>query len=92
MDSFLSDTDYQHSVAFSLLQIGELAGGLSEAFRRDTAKQMPWVAMKGLRNVVAHDYGSVNRERIWATVTGDIPVLKQFCDEQLLAAEHSEEP
>ena len=92
LDSFLSDTDYQHSVAFSLLQIGELAGGLSEAFRCDTAKQMPWVAMKGMRNVVAHDYGSVNRERMWATVTGDIPALKQFCDEQLSAAEHSEEP
>ena len=92
LDLFLSDTDYQHSVAFSLLQIGELAGGLSEAYRRDTAGQMPWGAMKGMRNVVAHDYGSVNRKRIWTTATDDIPALRQFCDKQLSSAEHSEEP
>ena len=92
LDSFLSDTDYQHSVAFSLLQIGELVGGLSETFRRDTAKQMPWSAMKGMRNVVAHDFGSVNRERIWASSTGEIHALKQFCDKQLSADEHREEP
>ena len=92
MDSFISDIDYQQSIAFSLLQIGELVGGLSEDFRCSTRGQMPWNAVKGMRNMVAHDYGNVNRERMWATVVTDIPALKQFCDEQLSAAEHSEEP
>lgn len=86
-DSFISDIDYQHSVAFSLLQIGELVGGLSADFRRSTADQMPWSSMKGMRNIVAHDYGNVSRKHMWATVTTDIPALKQFCDRQLSEAE-----
>lgn len=86
-DSFISDIDYQHSVAFSLLQIGELVGGLSADFRRSTTDRIPWSAMKGMRNIVAHDYGNVSRERMWATVTTDIPALNQFCDELLSEAE-----
>ncbi len=82
-DVFIADIDYQQSVAFSLLQIGELVGGLSEDYRRTTARLMPWSSMKGMRNMVAHDYGNVNRERMWNTATTDIPVLKQFCDTQL---------
>ena len=83
LDLFTSDIDYQQSVAFSLLQIGELVGGLSEDYRRSTAKQMPWSAMKGMRNIVAHDYGKVNRELMWKTAVTDVPALKQFCDDQL---------
>lgn len=39
--------------------------------------------MKGMRNLVAHNYGSMDREIIWETAMVDIPALKQFCDEQL---------
>lgn len=35
-DTFQKEPDYQKSVAFSILQIGELVGGLSEAFRTAT--------------------------------------------------------
>lgn len=92
LNLFISDIDYQQSIAFSLLQIGELAGGLSEEYRRSTADRVPWSAMKGMRNIVAHDYGNVNRERMWATAMMDIPALKQFCDKQLSDAKYSEEP
>ena len=83
LDVFISDVDYQHSVAFSLLQIGELVGGLSEDYRYSTADQMPWGSMRGMRNMVAHDYGSVNRERMWKIASEDVPLLKKFCEEQL---------
>ena len=39
--------------------------------------------MKGLRNLVAHHYGSMSRDIIWETAVTDIPVLKKFCEEQL---------
>ena len=38
---------------------------------------------EGMRNLVAHSYGSMNREIIWETAVNDIPTLKQFCEEQL---------
>ena len=36
--------------------------------------------------------GSIQMLLLWDVVTIDIPDLKQFCDEQLSALEHSEEP
>lgn len=39
--------------------------------------------MKGMRNMVAHSYGSMRREMIWETATVDISSLLVFCEEQL---------
>lgn len=80
---FDSDPDYQRSVSFSILQIGELSGGLSQEYRQATADRVQWGPIKGLRNLVAHNYGSMSREIIWETATTDIPALKRFCEEQL---------
>ncbi len=80
---FNQDADYQRSVSFCILQIGELSGGLSQEYRKETAMRMQWGAIKGMRNLVAHNYGSMSRDVIWETATMDIPALKAFCEEQL---------
>lgn len=80
---FDADADYQRSIAFCILQIGELAGGLSQEFRQQTDSRMPWAPMKSMRNLVAHSYGHVDRSILWNTVVEDIPQLKAFCEEQL---------
>ena len=80
---FDTDADYQRSVSFCILQIGELSGGLSTEYRQATASRVQWGPIKGMRNLVAHNYGSMSRDIIWETATVDIPVLKEFCDEQL---------
>ena len=84
-EAFDGDTDYQRSISFSILQIGELSGGLSQEFREATASRVQWGPMKGMRNLVAHNYGSMSREIIWETAKTDIPALKKFCDELLEA-------
>jgi uncharacterized protein with HEPN domain len=86
-ESFDKDTDYQRSVSFSILQIGELSGGLSEEYRRATNDRVQWGPIKGMRNMVAHSYGSMSRSIIWETAKFDIPALKRFCQEQLTAAQ-----
>lgn len=83
---FDGDVDYQRSVSFCILQIGELSGGLSQEYRQSTADRIQWGPIKGMRNLVAHNYGSMSRDIIWETATVDIPVLKVFCQEQLDAA------
>lgn len=83
---FDSDADYQRSISFCILQIGELSGGLSQEYRQTTASRVQWGPIKGMRNLVAHNYGSMSRDIIWETATVDIPVLKAFCQEQLDAA------
>lgn len=82
-DSYTLDIDYQKSLAFSILQIGELAGHLSEEYRRETSEMVQWSPIRGMRNVVAHGYGSIDHEMIWDTATIDIPALKKFCDKQI---------
>ena len=80
---FAADMDYQKSVSFSILQIGELSGKLSEAFRNETAPDVPWAAIRGMRNLFAHNYGSMSRELIWKTANEDIPTLLVFCEKIL---------
>ena len=82
-ETFTTDTDYQKSVSFSILQIGELSGKLSEAFRCETAGEVPWTAIRGMRNFFAHNYGSMSREIIWKTAKEDIPPLLAFCEKLL---------
>lgn len=81
---YASDADYQRSIAFSLFQIGELSGGLSEDFRRKTAAQVPWNPIKAMRNIVVHNYGHIDYAVVWETVKTDIPALLHFCEDQLL--------
>lgn len=45
---YASDPDYQRSISFSILQIGELSGGLSAEFRQETANRIQWGPMKAM--------------------------------------------
>lgn len=80
---YAKDADYQRSVSFSILQIGELSGGLSLEYRQATASRVQWGPMKAMRNLVAHNYGKMDQAIIWETATVDIPALFRFCEEQL---------
>lgn len=80
---FLNDIDYKKSVCMSLLQIGELTSKLSENYKSETKEIMNWSAIKALRNVFAHAYGSVRYHDIWEICQNDIPVLQSFCSEQI---------
>lgn len=80
------DADYQRSVSFSILQIGELSAGLSPEYKKQTANRVQWGPMKAMRNLVAHNYGKMDQSIIWETATVDIPALLRFCEEQLVEA------
>ena len=80
---YSADADYQRSISFSILQIGELSGGLSDESRKQTAERIQWGPMKAMRNLVAHNYGRRDQGIIWETATTDIPALLKFCEEQL---------
>ena len=70
----------QHSVSFCILQIGELVGRLSDELRAATVSEINWTAIKGMRNIVVHDYGNVDQEEVWTAATQDVPILKAFCE------------
>ena len=82
-EKFYSDTMAQHSIAFCILQIGELVGKLSQELRSATADEISWSEIKGMRNIVVHNYGEVKLSVVWEVATHDIPTLKAFCESQL---------
>lgn len=76
---FKADKAYCNAVCMCLLQIGELSKHLTEAFRTEYS-EVPWKEIRGMRNIFAHDYGSIDVSEVWATVQRDVPMLKGFCE------------
>ncbi|MBE5949031.1 MAG: DUF86 domain-containing protein [Lachnospiraceae bacterium] len=77
-DIFSTDNVYQNAVALCVLQIGELTTHFTEEFK-NVYNEMPWNQIKALRNIVAHNYGKIDKEILWETVINDIPELKEYC-------------
>lgn len=80
--AFESDVVYQNAVALCLLQIGELVGHLSDDFKA-SRPQIPWRQIKALRNIIAHNYASIDAETAWEIVETDISVIRAFCADEL---------
>ncbi|MDR0853323.1 MAG: DUF86 domain-containing protein [Clostridiales Family XIII bacterium] len=87
---FISDFDYFNSVSMSILQIGELANSLSDEYKNQTKAQMPWGMIRNTRNILAHTYHRADKEIIWETARSDIPTVCNFCEEQLMTAEETD--
>lgn len=62
-----------------ILQIGELVGRLTNAFKANHS-EIPWHKIRGMRNYVAHKYGSIDFEIVWFASTKSIPDLRSFCE------------
>jgi len=82
-ETLLCDRDYFDSVCMKLLQIGECCNRLSDVFRQRTEHLAAWSGIRGLRNLVAHEYGELDGDLLWEIVTEDIPALKQFCEQTI---------
>ena len=41
-------------------------------------KDIPWRLMKGIRNILTHEYFGVDLEIIWKTVKEDLPTIKKL--------------
>ena len=65
-----------------ILQIGELVNHLSNDFK-DNHTEIPWHKIRGMRNYVAHEYGTIDLDVVWTVATDSIVELRQFCCEYL---------
>jgi len=79
LDALKSDFVYKNAVAMCILQIGELANHLTDDFKA-TYTDMPWRAIRGMRNIAAHQYGDFDIETLWGTITKNIPALREYCE------------
>lgn len=62
------------SVMFRLIQISENSDKLTDEFKAHYTN-IPWRAIKGMRNRIVHEYGNVDLAVVYNTVINDIPKL-----------------
>ena len=74
---FLNSTEKQDAVHRRLSVIGEAANRLPAEFT-DRYPQIPWNKIVGMRNVLIHEYDSIDLDRVWETIQKDIPELEGY--------------
>jgi uncharacterized protein with HEPN domain len=57
--------------------IGEAARRVTPQFQQDHP-EIPWHSIIGLRNILAHEYGDVQVDRVWLIATTSIPQLVEL--------------
>lgn len=75
LSDVLTDRMCQKAIVMSLINIGELCKSFTENYL-STMPEIPWKAIRGFRNIAAHQYGIIDFEDVYKTVTEDIPFLK----------------
>ena len=44
---------------------------------------VPWKNIKGMRDKVAHEYGTIDLDQVWNAATNDIRSLREYCEKIL---------
>ncbi|MDD5673848.1 MAG: DUF86 domain-containing protein [Chitinivibrionales bacterium] len=75
-DEFYAKRVNFDAVLMNFIVIGEMVDRISDAFKT-AHSEVDWVQIKGLRNIIAHDYFGVDAEEIWQIIKRYLPSLKQ---------------
>jgi uncharacterized protein with HEPN domain len=75
--SWQNDERTVDAVIRNLEVIGEAAAHLPTEVQ-EQFEEVPWGMMKGIRNILAHEYFGVDLEIVWKTVKEDLPLLKKL--------------
>lgn len=73
---FLADDKTQRAVCMTLINIGELAKKLTDDIKQ-VQTDILWHKIIGFRNIVAHEYETVEMDRVWETASIHIPILEE---------------
>jgi uncharacterized protein with HEPN domain len=82
-DAWLTDYKTQDAVIRVLSNLTESATHLNEQTKKQYP-EIPWAAIKGLRNVLVHEYlGNLEYDEIWRIIQEDLPALVQSASKTL---------
>ncbi|HHE47091.1 MAG TPA: DUF86 domain-containing protein [Bacteroidetes bacterium] len=83
-NAFENDRKTVDAVVRNFLIIGEAVKFIPVNVQ-NRYKDIPWEVMRGMRNVLVHDYDRVKEEVLWETIQLEIqpliPLLKKILDE-----------
>ncbi len=75
-ECFSEDTKTMDACLMHLVNIGEMAARLSDEIL-NVDISIDWHKIRGLRNIIAHDYFGIDYREIWSVVSIHIPLLKK---------------
>lgn len=74
LEDFTGDEKTVDAVVRNISVIGEAARHVPEEIR-ERYPDVPWSEMRGMRNVVVHEYASVSIPIVWQTAKRNLPPL-----------------
>ncbi|MBI5161317.1 MAG: DUF86 domain-containing protein [Micrococcales bacterium] len=74
---FLRDLRTQWAAEMGLIRIGETVAKIPDAVRARFPEQ-PWRQIIDMRNFAAHQYDDLDPQRVWRTLTRDVPALRTY--------------
>lgn len=74
-DSWKVDRKTIDAVIRNLEVIGEATTHIPEDIQ-EQYRNIPWYQMKGMRNILIHEYFGVDIDVLWKTIQEDLPPLK----------------
>jgi len=80
--AFQADTKAQRAVTLNLVILGQAAAKIEEHFPEFAVahSEISWVAIRGMRNRIAHEYFILNFETIWSTIETELPRLMRLVE------------
>ena len=73
---YIASAEKQYAVKFAFIMLGEDAATVSEELKLKYS-DIPWGEIKGMRNIVAHNYIKTDEMLIWEAVSSKIEPLRQ---------------
>ncbi len=73
-EEFTSNIAIQDAIIRRIEIIGEASGRISNESRKKY-NRLPWNEMKGMRNLLIHEYDEIDLKDVWNTVENDLPNL-----------------
>ena len=75
-DAFMADSKTQDAVVRNFEIIGEATKRLSDELR-ERNPDVPWKRAAGFRDVLSHDYMSIDLTTVWNVVEPHLPTLRE---------------
>ena len=76
LDVYVSSIEKQYAVKYALIMLGEDAASISDAVK-NRFPDIPWRSIRGMRNMIAHDYVKTDDEIVFQTTITDIAPLRE---------------
>lgn len=77
-EKFENNKIYQNAVLTPVTQIGELVKKIPMDFRNQH-NEIPWKNIAGMRDIVVHNYETIDKAILWDVIENEIEKIKEFC-------------